>query len=154
MRTMCVLLTASLVGLNSCIEMGPDDTVVGEYFLEKVNGQQLSDWQPLRVESAHGVLEILRGGSIKLRSGGSFDQAHWYVERTTNGAPLVVERKGSGTYRALAGDTFEFTGGLGGTVIGVVSRGKGTIDRVLLLDRRPYDGVTFTYHKLKETNFF
>jgi hypothetical protein len=157
MRAQLLIVPILLTILGSCrFESGPGgDGLTGEYFLERVNGQRLPPWPyTLSVESSDGPLEIMSPGSIKLRPNGTFLQELTTVERPTSTTMRTVTRGGSGTYRRLDDGTIEFTGGLGGTFVGTLSPGTGRTARVLVLDRRANDGLTYTYIMLQDFGLF
>jgi hypothetical protein len=157
MRASYLLALVLLIVLGSCrIHTGPgDDGLAGEYFLERVNDQILPRWPgTLRVESSDGPLEFMWPGTIKLRSNGTFVQELTIVERPTSATVRIVTRGGSGTVRRLDNGSVEFTGGVGGTFHGTLSPGRGKVERILVIDSRPNDGLTYTYVLLKDANFW
>jgi hypothetical protein len=141
---------------GSCqFETGPsDDGITGDYFLQSVNDQVLPRWPgTLRVVSSDGPLEIVSPGSIKLRSNGTFVQELTTVERPGGASLRTVTHLGSGTFRRLDDGSVEFSGGPGGTFTGRLGPGSGSTLRVLEIDRRSYDGLTYRYWMLRDLHF-
>jgi hypothetical protein len=157
MRAPYLLAPILLTLLSSCsFESGPGgDGLTGNYYLQRVNDQAVPRWPlTLRVESSDGPMEITTPSSIELKPGGTFLQELTILERPTSNTVRTHTRSGSGTYRRLDESTIEFSGGLTeGMFIGTLSPGTGTAERILAIDRRGDDGLTYTYVLLKDLHF-